>query len=400
MMNVEPAERIKRLPPYLFGMLNQLKHRKRQEGEDIIDLGMGNPSDPSPDFVVEKLCEAARNPRNQRYSASRGIYNLRREVARLYERRWNAVLDPESEVIAVLGSKEGISHLLLALLGPGETAVVPTPAFPIHIYGVVLAGANCISIPLCAEDEKSFFRALTGVVENLYPRPKVLILNFPHNPTTTVVSLDFFREVVDFAKRKNLMVVHDFAYGMTTFDGYTAPSLMQVEGAKDVGVEFITMSKPYNMAGWRIGFCVGNRMMVDALAKIKGYYDYGIFQAVQIASILAMREGDEFVKHQAERYRKRRDILCEGLAKAGWNITPPKATMFVWAAIPPEFAHMGSMEFCMKMMEEAHVAMAPGAGFGEGGEGHVRLALVENELRLKQAVRQIARTFRKWRGDG
>jgi alanine-synthesizing transaminase len=394
-LNIEVADRIHRLPPYLFGQLNQMKYEKRRAGVDIIDLGMGNPSDPSPDFVVEKLCESVLDARNQRYSASRGVFNLRREVARLYERKWQVELDPEKEVIAVIGSKEGFSHMCLALLGPGDTAVVPNPSFPIHVYGVVLAGANCISIPLSTDE--SFLRRLADVAENLYPKPKLLILNFPHNPTGAVVEPDFFEEIVRYARSKGLMVIQDFAYGHTTFDDYRAPSILQVKGAKDIAVEFTTMSKPFNMAGWRIGFCAGNPEMIDALAKIKGYYDYGIFQAVQIASIVALRDGDDFIREQAAVYRKRRDALCDALDRIGWHVERPKAGMFVWAAIPEEFSGMGSIDFCLRLMEDAEVAVAPGKGFGDLGEGHVRFAIVENEQRLKQAVRQIGRSFRKWR---
>lgn len=392
-LKIEVADRIKRLPPYMFGKLNQMKYDKRKEGIDIIDLGMGNPSDPSPEFVVDKLCEAVRDPRNQRYSVSRGLFNLRREVARVYKRRWDVDLDPETEVIAVIGSKEGFSHMCLALMGPGDTAVVPSPSFPIHNYAVALAGANCISIPLSTDD--SFLEKLSAVVEDLYPKPKLLILNFPHNPTGAVVELDFFEKVADYTRAQNIMVIHDFAYGYTVFDGYKAPSFLQVSGAKDMAVEFMTMSKPFNMAGWRIGFCAGNAAMIDALARIKGYYDYGIFQAVQIASILALRNGDEFAEKQAAVYQRRRDVLCEALGRVGWHVEKPKAGMFVWAPIPEEFAGMDSMEFCLELIEEAEVAVAPGKGFGELGDGFVRFALVENEQRLKQAARQIGRFLQK-----
>ncbi len=389
----EVADRLQRLPPYMFGKLNQMRYEKRKAGVDIIDLGMGNPSDPSPEFVVDKLCEAVRDSRNQKYSASKGIFNLRREIARTYERRWNVELDPETEAIAVIGSKEGFSHMCLALLGPGDTAVVPSPAFPIHNYAVALAGANCISVPLSTDI--SFLDTLANATENLYPRPKLLILNFPHNPTGAVVELGFFEKVVDYARSQDLMVIHDFAYGYTVFDGYEAPSFLQVPGAKDIGVEFTTMSKPFNMAGWRIGFCVGNPIMIDALARIKGYYDYGIFQAIQIASIMALRNGDEFARQQAEVYQHRRDVLCEALGRIGWKAPGPRGSMFVWAPIPEEYAAMGSMDFCLLLMNEAEVAVAPGSGFGELGEGYVRFALVENDQRLKQAARQIGRTLGK-----
>lgn len=394
-MKVEVADRIGRLPPYLLGKLNDIKYQKRKAGADIIDLGMGNPTDPSPDFVVEKLCEAAKDPRNHRYSASKGVFNLRREVARVYERKWGVHLDPDSEVVAVIGSKEGFSHMCLALLGPGDTAVVPSPSFPIHDYGVVLAGANCISIPLSTDE--AFIHRMEDVIENLFPRPKLLILNFPHNPTGAVVELGFFEEITRYARSRNLMVIHDLAYGYTVFDGYEAPSFLQAEGSKDVGVEFITLSKPFNMPGWRIGFCVGNSTMIDALAKIKGYYDYGIFQAVQIAAIMALREGDEFARRQAQVYQRRRDAFCEALGRIGWHVDKPRGGMFLWARIPEEFSSCGSMDFCLRILEDAEVAATPGLGFGIAGEGFVRFALVENEQRLKQAARQMGRAFRKWR---
>ncbi|HEC01998.1 MAG TPA: aminotransferase class I/II-fold pyridoxal phosphate-dependent enzyme, partial [Phycisphaerales bacterium] len=315
---IEPAARIKRLPPYLFGRLNALKLAKRQAGADIIDLGMGNPSDGAPKIVIEKLCEAARDVRNHRYSASRGIKNLRREMAMKYQRLWNVQLDWETEVLACIGSKEGFSHLCLAMLGPGDTAIVPDPAFPIHNYAVALAGANVISVPL-GNDQK-FIDTIAMVCERLYPKPKLLILNYPHNPTAMTVDEGFFEPVVELAKRFKIAVIHDFAYGQTCFDGYKAPSFLSVPGAKDVGVEFTTMSKPYNMAGFRIGFAAGNRDMVEYLATIKGYYDYGIFQALQIAGIIAMRHCDQDIEVQNQRYRSRRDVVCNGLSRIGWQV--------------------------------------------------------------------------------
>ena len=387
---IEPAQRITRLPPYLFGRLNALKLAKRQEGADIIDLGMGNPTDPAPKIVVDKLCEAARDPRNHRYSASKGIKNLRVAVAKRYEQLWNVQLDPDKEVLACIGSKEGISHMCLAMLGPGDTAVVPDPAFPIHNYGVALAGANVITVPL-GNDEK-FLNNIAMVCEHLYPRPKLLILNYPNNPTAMTVDEGFFEPVVDFAKRFGIAVMHDFAYGQTCFDGYKAPSFLSVKGAKDVGVEFITMSKPYNMAGFRIGFAAGNKDMLDYLATIKGYYDYGIFQAVQIASIIALRHCDKDIAEQNLRYQSRRDVLCRGLARIGWEVEKPRAGMFVWAKVPKEHLQgKGTLEYAMDLIENAEVAVAPGRGFGEGGEGYLRIALVENEQRLQQAVRNISR---------
>lgn len=390
---IEVSTRLKRLPPYLFGKLNAIKHARRKAGVDLIDLGMGNPSDPTPAPIVEKLREAVGDPRNHRYSVSTGIFNLRREMARHYARRWGVELDPESEVIATIGSKEGFSHLCLGLLGPGDTALVPTPWFPIHVYGVVLAGASAINIPVGTDE--AFLRRAIDVIENLQPRPKVWVLNYPHNPTTATVELGFFEEVVAIARRYNLLVIQDLAYGETVFDGYRAPSILQVKGAKDLAVEFTTMSKAFNMAGWRIGFCCGNAEMVRALAKIKHYYDYGIFQPVQIAAIIALRHCQQYAQEQALTYQQRRDVLCRGLNRLGWKVTPPRATMFVWAPIPERFRHMGSFNFCLKMIEEGAVAASPGAGFGENGEGFVRFALVENELRLKQAVRQIGRALGK-----
>lgn len=391
---IEPTSRILRLPPYLFAKLNALKMRKRQQGADIIDLGMGNPTDPAPQIVVDKLCEAAQDPRNHRYSASKGIKNLRGEVAKKYERNWNVRLDPETEVLATIGSKEGFSHLCLGLLQPGDTAIVPEPAFPIHIYGVVLAGANVISIPLGCD--QAFLDRIAYVCEHLYPKPKLLILNYPHNPTAMTVDEGFFETIVDVAKRFGIAVIHDFAYGETYFDDYRPPSFLSAKGAKDVGVEFITMSKPYNMAGFRIGFAAGNRDMLEHLATIKGYYDYGIFQALQIAGIIALRHCDEHIINQNKLYQARRDVVCRGLELLGWEVQKPRATMFVWAKIPDEHLNgKGTIEYSMDLMEHAEVAVAPGRAFGENGEKYVRIALVENEQRLRQAMRNIRRYVRK-----
>lgn len=389
---IKPSERISRLPPYLFARINALKHKKRQQGIDIIDLGMGNPSDPTPEVIVDKLCEAVRDPRNHRYSVSRGLFNLRRDVARFYREHYAVDVNPDDEVVACIGSKEGISHMLLAMLGPGDTAVVGDPAFPIHVYGVALAGGNVISVPLGNDD--AFLERIRYVVEHLFPRPKVLILNYPHNPTAITVDPPFFEKVVALAKEFGVAVIHDFAYGQTCFDGYKAPSFLSARGAKDVGVEFITMSKPYNMAGWRIGFCVGNRTMVDSLATIKGYYDYGIFAPVQIASIIAMRHCQDSVTAQAQVYEARRDVVVEGCRRLGWQVESPRASMFVWARVKDEhLAGESTIDFSMRMMEEAEVALAPGRAFGENGEGYVRIALVENEQRLRQAIRQLVRAL-------
>jgi alanine-synthesizing transaminase len=387
---IEPSQRITRLPPYLFGRLNALKHAKRQAGADIIDLGMGNPVDSAPQIVIDKLCEAARDPRNHRYSASKGIKGLRREMAKKYARLWNVELDPETEVLACIGSKEGFSHMCLAMLGAGDTAIVPDPAFPIHNYGVALAGANVISVTL-GTDQK-FIDNIAMVCENLYPKPKLLILNFPHNPTALTVDEGFFEPVVAVAKRFGIAVIHDFAYGETCFDGYKAPSFLSTKGAKDVGVEFTTLSKPYSMAGFRVGFAAGNKDMISYLATIKGYYDYGIFQAVQIAGIIAMRHCDQDIIAQNKKYQSRRDVLCDGLTRIGWDVPKPRGSMFVWAKIPKEHLKgKGTIDYCMDLMEYAEVAVAPGRAFGENGEDYVRIALVENEQRLRQAVRNISR---------
>ncbi len=390
---VNVADRVKRLPPYLFGKINALKYAKRRAGIDVIDLGMGNPTDVPDATVIEKLCEAAQDEKSHRYSVASGLPHLRREVALRYQRLHGVTLDPETEVLAGLGSKEVFSHMCLALLGPGDTAVVPAPSFPIHVYAVALASGNVMSLD-CTQPDR-FLSAVAHVAETLYPRPKVLIINYPHNPSTTVVERDFFIEVVALAKRYGFMVIHDFAYGDVCFDGYQAPSFLSVPGAKDVGVETTTMSKGYNMAGWRLGFCAGNSEMVRALATIKGYYDYGIFQAVQVAGIVALRTGDELVRRQALEYQRRRDVLVEGLRRIGWQMETPRASMFVWARYPEEWQRrMGSIDFSMKLLEDAEVAVSPGRGFGEMGEGYLRLALVENEQRLRQAVRQIARCLR------
>lgn len=387
---IEPAERIKRLPPYLFGRLNAFKLQKRQADIDIIDLGMGNPLDGAPKIVIDKLCEAIQDPRNHRYSVSKGVYNLRREVSLKYEQKWNVSLNPDDEILACIGSKEGFSHLCLAMLGPGDTAIVTDPAFPIHNYAVALAGANVISVPL--GNDEQFLNTIAMVCEHLYPRPKLLILNYPHNPTAMTVDDGFFEPVVELARRFNIAVIHDFAYGETSFDGYKPPSFLSVKGAKDVGVEFITMSKPYSMAGFRIGFVAGNKEMINALATIKGYYDYGVFQPIQIASIIAMRHCGQDVIDQNAKYQVRRDVVCDGLRKIGWEVETPRASMFVWAKVPDEhLAGKGTIDYAMDLMDGANVAIAPGRAFGENGEGYMRIALVENEKRLRQAIRNISR---------
>lgn len=387
------ARRMSQLPPYLFGMINAMKMEKRWNGDDVIDLGMGNPVDPAPGPVIEKLVEVANDPKTHRYPVADGMRNLRREIVKNYYNDYGVDLDADAEVICTIGSKEGISHLALALIGPGDTVLVPAPAFPVHVYAAIIAGGSVLRIPLV--EDASFLERIESMCANVYPRPKVLILNYPHNPTSVLGSLRLFEEIVGLAKKYGFMVIHDFAYSRITFDGYTAPSFLQVPGARDVGVEFGSFSKTYNMAGWRLGYCVGNPEIVAGLRKIKGYYDYGIFSAIQIAGIVALRHCDEDVARQAAIYQSRRDVMCEGLERIGWNAPPPKAGMFVWASIPEPFARMGSMEFSIQMMNRANVALAPGIGFGEEGEGYVRIALVENEHRIRQAMRQMKRAMQE-----
>jgi len=389
---VPVSERLRRLPPYMFGTINRIKYEKRVAGVDVIDLGMGNPTDAPDPIITEKLMEAVEDPRNHRYSVSNGLGNLRKEVAARYWKKYGVRLDPDSEVIACLGSKEGFSHLCLALMGPGDTAIVPSPSFPIHVYAVVLASGNVIALDCTNPDE--FLNKIAYTCGNLFPRPKLVIVNFPHNPSTTCIEQDFYVDLVKLAKKYEFLVISDFAYADICFDGYTAPSFLATPGAIDVGVEFTTMSKGYSMAGWRLGFCAGNPEMVRALATIKGYYDYGIFQAIQIAAIVAMRHCDAAVEDVSREYQLRRDALCDGLQRLGWQIDPPRASMFVWARIPEPWAGEGSMAFAMKLLEEAGVAVSPGAGFGPEGEGYLRLAIVENSQRLRQAVRQIGRCLK------
>ncbi len=386
------ADRVTRLPPYLFGKINKLKYEKRVAGVDVIDLGMGNPTDAPDETVIEKLAEALKDPRNHRYSVSNGIANLRREVSARYARKYDVKLDPDKEIVVCLGSKEGFSHMCLAMMGPGDTALVPAPSFPIHVYSVMLAAGNVIALD-CREPEK-FLQNIAYTCEHLFPKPKLVIVNYPHNPSTTVVEQEFYADLVKLARKYGFLVISDFAYSDICYDGYKAPSFLTTPGAKDVGVEFTTMSKGYSMAGWRVGFCAGNAEMVRALSTIKGYYDYGLFQPIQIAAIVAMRQCDQFVTDIALEYEKRRDALCDGLERIGWEIQRPKATMFVWAKIPDQFADMGSIDFSLKLLDEGGVAVSPGRGFGEEGEGFLRLAVVENAQRLRQAVRQIDRCLR------
>ncbi|GBC60111.1 aminotransferase [Desulfonema ishimotonii] len=388
---IQFARRMSQLPPYLFGMINKMKMEKRLRGDDVIDLGMGNPVDPTPEPIVSKLCETAQDPKTHRYPIAAGLRNLRREIAKSYDRDYGVTLDSDAEVICTIGSKEGISHMSLAIVGPGDTVLVPAPAFPIHIYAAIIAGGNVIRIPLATEE--MFVRRIADMCEALYPRPKVLILNYPHNPTATLGSLDVFREVVALAKKYNFIVIHDFAYARITFDGYVAPSFLEVPGARDVGVEFGSFSKSFNMAGWRLGYCVGNRRLIEGLAKIKGYYDYGVFSPIQVAGIVALRDCDDNVTEQAAIYQERRDVMCRGLEGLGWEVTKPRAGMFAWVKIPEPYSRMGSMAFSIEMMNRANVALAPGIGFGEEGEGYLRLALVENEHRIRQALRQMRRAL-------
>ncbi len=375
----------------MFGKLRQLTHERRQQGIDIIDLAMGNPNQPTPQPIIDKLTEAAQELRNHRYSVSRGIYNLRREVSWHYERRFGVDIDPDEEAIAVIGTKEGLGHLALALIDNGDLAMVPNPTFPIHMYSIVLAGGSVVSIPLTEEND--FIPSLTEITRDIWPRPKALILSFPHNPTGAVVDLGFFEEIVAFAKRQEIVVIHDLAYADIVFDGYKAPSLLQAKGAKDIGIEFISLSKSYNMAGWRCGFAAGNREIVEALARIKGYYDYGIFAPIQVAAIMALRTPEDTVMENAAVYQKRRDVLVDGLNRIGWKVPKPQASMFVWAPIPEAWKYLNSLEFSMKLLSEAEVCVSPGAGFGHNGEGYIRIALVENEDRIRQAVRQIRRAL-------
>lgn len=390
----EEFYRLKRLPPYVFATVVDLMIKARRAGEDIIDLGMGNPDLPTPSVIVDKLISAAKDPRNHRYSASRGITGLRKAICDMYRRRFNVELDPETEAIVTIGAKEGLSHLILATVGPGDLVFVPSPAYPIHAYGVIIAMGDLMNIPM-ADSGEELLERIRKAVRSTWPRPKMLILNYPHNPTTKTETLDFFVKVVELAKEHNLLVIHDLAYADLCFDGYTAPSFLQAPGAKDVGVEFYSMSKGYSMPGWRVGFCLGNRRMVRALARIKSYLDYGVFQPIQIAAAVGLNTDDDIVDVARETYQSRRDALCDGLKRAGWNVPKPKATMFVWAKIPEPFDKLGSVEFAKLLLREAKVAVSPGVGFGYEGEGYVRFALVENNHRIKQAVRGIRKVLQK-----
>jgi alanine-synthesizing transaminase len=379
--------RVKRLPPYVFNAIGELCLKARHAGEDIIDLGMGNPDEPTPAHIVSKLIEAAPKTTNHRYSVSRGIRKLRLAICDWYRRRYAVELDPDGEAIVTIGSKEGIGHLALAVLDRGDIVLAPTPTYPIHQYGCVIAGAQVVGVPLRNGDE--FFDELMLAVGRIQPRPKLLIINFPHNPTTATIDLSFMKRVIEFARENEVLVIHDLAYADLCFDGYRAPSIMEVPGAREVAVEFFSLSKSYNMPGWRVGFAVGNREMIAALARLKSYFDYGMFAPIQVAAIAALNGPQECVVEITDRYRRRRDVLISGLNRAGWAVAPPRATMFVWAPIPEPFLALGSLEFAKFLLREAKVAVSPGAGFGADGNGHVRFALIENEHRVRQAIRGI-----------
>jgi alanine-synthesizing transaminase len=379
--------RLDRLPPYVFATVNEIKMDARHAGQDIIDLGMGNPDLGTPQHIVEKLIEAAQKPHNHRYSASMGITKLRMAIASWYDRRYGVSIDPDEEAIATIGVKEGMSHLILVTIRPGDVVFTPNPTYPIHPYSAIIAGGDVRGIPLGPEAD--FFENLLSATKTTWPRPKVLIISYPHNPTTEVVDLGFFQKIVDYAKEHGIMVIHDFAYADLVFDGYQAPSFLQAKGAKDVGVEFFSLSKSYSMPGWRVGFCAGNAQIVAALRRIKSYLDYGIFQPIQIASIIALNGSYTCVEEIRDTYKNRRDTLINGLNRIGWRIKSPKGTMFVWAKIPEKFIQMGSVEFAKLLIAEAQVAVSPGLGFGEYGDEYVRFALIENPMRINQAIRGI-----------
>ena len=388
---MEEFSRLTRLPAYVFNITSELKATARRRGEDIIDFGMGNPDGATPKHIVDKMIEAAQKPATHRYSVSRGLPRLRKAICNWYERRYGVALDPETEAIVTIGSKEGIAHLCLATLDRGDTVVVPNPSYPIHIYGPIIAGANIRSVAVHNTDD--FLAELEQAIPLMYPRPRMLILNFPANPTTQCVDLAFFERVVGLCREHGIYLVHDLAYADLVFDGYRAPSVLEVPGAKDIAVEFFTLSKSYNMPGWRVGFMVGNKKLVAALARLKSYFDYGTFTPIQVASILALEGPQECVTDICDNYRRRRDVLIHGLNKAGWGVSAPRATMFVWAPIPEPYRPLGSLDFSRKLLTEAKVAVSPGLGFGEYGDGHVRFSLIENEERTKQAIRGIRHMF-------
>ena len=385
--------RIEKLPPYVFAVINEMRAKARAAQIDVIDLGMGNPDGATPRVIVNKLVEAARNAKNHRYSQSRGIPRLREEITLRYAANYGVKLDPEKEAIVTIGAKDALAHLLFATVGPDDVVVSPNPAYPIHQYGVIMAEGHACMLPM--PDAATFLQRLKDLYRTSARKPKMLVISFPHNPTTTCVDLEFFRDIIGLAREHGTMVVHDFAYADLCFDGYKAPSILQVEGAAEVAVEIFSMSKSYNMAGWRVGFCLGNRRMIAALARIKSYLDYGVFQPIQIASIIALRECEEDTRKICAVYQKRRDVLVTGLRRAGWLVEPPRGSMFVWARIPEPFRSMGSLEFSKLLLEQALVAVSPGIGFGPMGEGHVRFALVENEHRIRQATRSIGQFLKQ-----
>lgn len=385
--------RINRLPPYVFNIVNELKAQARARGEDIIDFGMGNPDQPTPQHIVDKLVEVAQRKDTHRYSMSRGIPRLRRAITNWYARRYNVELDYEKEAIVTIGSKEGLAHLALAVVEPGDSVLVPNPAYPIHPYGFVIAGADIRHVPLV--EGVDFFAELEKSITDTWPRPKMLVLNFPANPTAQCVDLEFFEKVIAIAKEHDIWVLHDLAYADIVFDGYVAPSILQVPGAKDIAIESFTLSKSYNMPGWRVGFMCGNPVLISALARMKSYLDYGTFTPIQVAAITALEESQDCVQEICDMYRERRDVMCEGLDAIGWKVEKPKGSMFIWAKIPEPYLHMGSLEFCKKLLADAKVAVAPGIGFGQYGDDHVRIALIENPHRTRQAIRGIKEMFRK-----
>jgi alanine-synthesizing transaminase len=390
---MEEFPRIKRLPPYVFNVTGELKLAARRRGEDVIDFSMGNPDGATPRHIVDKLIESIQRPDTHGYSVSKGIHRLRKAICNWYKSRYNVDLDPDSEAIVTIGSKEGIAHLALATLERGDIVLVPNPSYPIHIYGPVIAGADIRHVPMQADID--FFDALEKAIRDGYPKPKMLIVNFPSNPTTQCVDLSFFERLVAIGREHNIYIVHDLAYADIVFDGYKAPSILEVPGAKEIAVEFFTMSKSYNMAGWRVGYMVGNRELVNALGRMKSYHDYGTFTPIQVASIIALEGPQECVEEVRQTYQNRRDVLCAGLHQAGWMVDIPKATMYVWAPIPEPYKKMGSLEFSKKLLSDAKIAVAPGTGFGHYGDGHVRFAMIENEARTRQAVRGIKEMFRK-----
>lgn len=385
--------RISRLPPYVFNTLNQLKSEARARGEDIIDFGMGNPDQPTPPYIVDKLIEAARRPDTHRYSMSKGIPRLRKAMASWYQRHYDVQLDSETQIVATIGSKEGLAHLALAISEAGDTVIVPDPAYPIHTYGFIIAGANVKQIPLL--NESQFLQAIEEAINSLWPKPKAIVLNFPANPSTHCVDIQFFEQVIELAKRHNIWIIHDLAYADIVFDGYKAPSILQVPGASDVAIETYSMSKSYNMPGWRVGFACGNQELVAALTRIKSYLDYGTFTPIQVAAIAALEGPDDCVHEIRNLYEKRRNVLCEGLQDIGWFVEKPKATMFVWAPIPERYQSMGSLEFCKYLLKEAEIAVSPGIGFGQQGDGYVRFGLIENVQRTRQALRSLKTLFRR-----